>query len=150
MLIESVWIWRKMQKWAKCRQSVSKCTPEDLFTFCKSVTSYWENNQNILVCWLYSCIYHSQTWILVFRLKINIYNVKQWRRFISKSTATVHCWRLMGWFFNCSGVLKHSAATEKINVLTTSRTTTYRHNDELRNMFFKNNPGKIATLKNYN
>jgi len=47
-------------------------------------------------------------------------------------------------------VLKHSAAIAKINVLTTNRTTTHRHNDELTNMFFKNNPGKIASLKNYN
>jgi len=47
-------------------------------------------------------------------------------------------------------MLKRSAATGKINVLTTNRTTTQRHNDELRNMFFKNNAGKIASLKNCN
>jgi len=55
----------------------------------------------------------------------------------------------MGSVGNCSGVLKRSAATRKINVLTTSCTTTRRHNDELRNMFFKNNVGKITSLKNY-
>jgi len=53
----------------------------------------------------------------------------------------------MGSVGNCSGVLKLCAATGKINVLTTNRTTAHRHNDELRNMFFKNNPGKIASLK---
>jgi len=37
---------------------------------------------------------------------------------------------------------------KKINVLTPNRTTTHRHSDELRNLFFKNNPGKIASLKN--
>jgi len=44
--------------------------------------SYRKNNQNILVCWLYSCIYYSQMWILVFIIKISIYNVKRQRRFI--------------------------------------------------------------------
>jgi len=51
---------------------------------------------------------------------------------------------------NCSRVLIHSAATGKINVLTTNCTTTHRRNDELKNMFFKNNLGIIAPLKNYN
>jgi len=37
----------------------------------------------------------------------------------------------------------------KINFLTTNHITTHRHNDELKNMFFKNNPGKIASLNNY-
>jgi len=55
----------------------------------------------------------------------------------------------MGSVGNCGGVLKRSAATGKINILTTN-CTTHRHNDELRNAFFKNNPGKIASLKNYN
>jgi len=55
----------------------------------------------------------------------------------------------MGSVGNCSGVLKRSAETGKINVLTTDRRTTHRHNDELRNMFFRNNPGKIVSLKNY-
>jgi len=110
------------------------------------MTSYRENNQNILVCWLYSCTYHSQTWILILIIKINISNVKRWRRFISRTTATatIHCWHKMGSVGNCSGVLKRSAAT-----VTTSHTT-HRRNDELRNMFFKNNLGKIISLKNYN
>jgi len=56
----------------------------------------------------------------------------------------------MGTVGNCSEVLKRSAATGKIYALTANRTTTHRHNDELRNMFFKNNLGKIASLKNYN
>jgi len=56
----------------------------------------------------------------------------------------------MGSVVNCSGVLKRSAAIGRINVLTTNRTTAHRHKDELRNMFFKNNSGKIASLKNYN
>jgi len=48
----------------------------------------------------------------------------------------------MGAIGNCNAVLKCSAARGKINVLTTSRTTTHRHNLEI--MFFKNNPGKTA------
>jgi len=56
----------------------------------------------------------------------------------------------MGSVGNCSGVLKRSSTTGKINVLTTNRTTTHKHNDKLRNMFFKNNPVKISSLKNYN
>jgi len=56
----------------------------------------------------------------------------------------------MGSVSNCSGVLKHSAATGKINILTTNRTTTHMHNDELRNRFFKNSPGKIASLRKQN
>jgi len=51
---------------------------------------------------------------------------------------------------NCSGVLKCSVATGKINFLTTDHTTTHRHNDELRNTFFKNYPCEIAALKNDN
>jgi len=47
-------------------------------------------------------------------------------------------------------LVKSSAASGKINVLTTSRTTTHRHSDKLRNMFFKNIPDKLAFLKNYN
>jgi len=43
----------KGQKRANWRKSVGKCSPEDLFTFRKSITSYQENHQNILVCWLY-------------------------------------------------------------------------------------------------
>jgi len=80
-----------------------------------------------------------------------MYNVKRWR-FISRTaaTATVRSWRKMGSVGNCSGVLKRSATTGNINVLTTNHTTTHRRNDELRNMFFKNNPGKVASLKNYN
>jgi len=114
--------------------------------------SYRKNDQNILVCWLYSCIYHSQMWILVFIIKINIYNVKQRRRCISRTaaTATVHCWHKMGSVGNCSGVLKHYAATGKKNILTTNCTTTHRHGDKLRNMFFRNNLGKTPSLKNYN
>jgi len=55
----------------------------------------------------------------------------------------------MGSVSNCSGVLKRSAATGKISILTTYRTTIHRHNDELRNKFFRNNPHKIASLKNF-
>jgi len=47
-------------------------------------------------------------------------------------------------------VLKRSAATGKINVLTTSHTITHRRTDELGNMLFKNKTGKIASLMNYN
>jgi len=50
--------------------------------------SYEENNQNIFVCWQYNSIYHSQTGILLFIIKINIYNVKWQQRFISRTTAT--------------------------------------------------------------
>jgi len=42
------------------------------------------------------------------------------------ATATVHCLRKMGSVGNCIGVLKPSAATGKINVLTTNHTTTHR------------------------
>jgi len=57
---------------------------------------------------------------------------------------------MMGSVSNCSRVLKCSAAVRKITILTTNHTTTHRHNDELRNMFLKNNSDKIAPLKNYN
>jgi len=109
--IKPIWILGNVKTWANCRKIIRKCIPKDLFTSYKSVTSYQENNQNILVCWLYSCIYRSQTWILVFDIKINIYNVKRW--FISRTTATVHCWRKTGSVGNCTGVLKRSVATGK-------------------------------------
>jgi len=123
---------------------------------CLHFASRWhhtgKNNRHILVCWLYSCIYHSQTWMLVFIININTYNVKQRIRFISRTTAaaTVHWWQKLGSVSNCSGVLKRSAATGKINVLTTSHTITHRRTDELGNMLFKNKTGKTASLMNYN
>jgi len=118
------------------QKSVWKCAPQDLFTFCKSMTSYWENNQNILFCCLYSCICHSQTWILVIIIKINIYNIKRWRRFTRRTTATatVHCWCKMGSASNWWNILTQP----KKNILITNRTTTCRRNDELRNVFLKN------------
>jgi len=45
-------------------------------------------------------------------------------------------------------VLKRSAATGK-NKRYDNQQHTGKNNDELRNMLFKNNPGKIASLKNY-
>jgi len=86
-IIEPVLISTSIKNEKSVAISASKWTAEDLFTFCNSMTSYQENNRNILVCRLYSCIYHSQTWILVFIIEINIYNVKR-RRFISRTTAT--------------------------------------------------------------
>jgi len=72
---------------------------------------------------LYSCIHRSQMWILVFIIRIDIYKVKQRRRFISRTTATATV------PYSVDGLsrqlVKRSAATGKINVLTTNHTATH-------------------------
>jgi len=54
----------------------------------------------------------------------------------AQSAAASECWNIL-------------PQLKKIHISTSNSTATHRHNDELRNMFFKGSPSKIASLKNY-